>query len=301
MNKTKKLISLLLAVVLIMAFPATAFATDRYDNAFVDGYYNQSHQYCVRIGNFGMSEVMRAYINLMEEYPNDACAFAIRCTFFSGDDPDNCDIYDLYCMPTQDSCYAALLIDGQISDYHSDIINAAAYAYDTDLIDAGVVVVFDGDAGFLEVLKKCKAVVIQTYLSRGTDIYGIGEDEITAHTIATNFQGLDEPVADEPVVDEPVTNEPVVDEPIADEPVADEPVVDEPVADEPAADEPAADEPAADEPVADEPAADTPVVDTNNTVDTGKDNPDTGAEGIAAIAAIGITAIGAALLSKKKK
>ncbi len=35
--------------------------------------------------------------------------------------------------------------------------------------------------------------------------------------------------------------------------------------------------------------------------DTGKDNPDTGAEGIAAITAIGITAVGAALLSKKKK
>lgn len=71
--------------------------------------------------------------------------------------------------------------------------------------------------------------------------------------------------------------------------------------DEPVVDEPVANEPVADEPVADEPVADTPVVDTDAAVDTGKDNPDTGAEGIAAIAAIGITAIGAALLSKKKK
>ncbi len=158
---------------------------------------------------------------------------------------------------------------------------------------------FIGD--YAPVIKDGKAYLIDRNMNIVSD--GVEADGVS--TIGENLytirKGEERYLMTFKLNDSAATDEPVADEPIADEPVADEPIADEPVADEPIADEPIADEPVADEPVADEPAADTPVVDTDVAVDTGKDNPDTGAEGIAAIAAIGITAIGAALLSKKKK
>lgn len=293
MNRTKKLISLLLAVVLIMAFPATAMAleTDTYADACIGGHYIQDHDtYCVQISNIDLPKLMTLFLEVAAAFPDDECIYLAQCCFSSE--------YNIQCWANKtDSGAVICTLDGQISNYSNDITSSTPYTIDAEFTDCGFMVYFDGDADFLEVLKESKEAIIKTYISHDMDVVQIG----TSLVIQTNFEGLDEPVVDEPVVDEPVTDEPIADEPVADEPVADEPVADEPVADEPATDEPVADEPVADEPVADEPVADTPVVDTNAAVDTGKDNPDTGAGGIAAVAAIGITAVGAALLSKKKK
>ena len=108
-------------------------------------------------------------------------------------------------------------------------------------------------------------------------------DVIPYNADGVDVRTLDGAVADEPVVDEPVVDEPVVDEPVVDEPVVDEPVVDEPVVDEPVVDEPAVD-------------TDAPAADAGD-----KASPDTGVEGIAAVAGVVALAGVAVVASRKRK
>lgn len=124
--------------------------------------------------------------------------------------------------------------------------------------------------------------------SNTVSVYGWAvEDVVLYNADGVDVRTLDGAATDEPVEDTPVEDEPVVDEPIEDEPVVDEPIEDEPVVDEPVVDEPVVDEPAVD---TDAPAT-----------ETGKDSPDTGVEGIAAVAGVVALAGVAVVASRKRK
>ncbi len=120
------------------------------------------------------------------------------------------------------------------------------------------------------------ANVSSMYKFEVVDVIPYNADGVDVRTL----DGAVDAPADEPV-EEP-TDEPVVDEPVVDEPIVDEPIVDEPVADEPAADDTVAD--------TDAPAT-----------ETGKDSPDTGVEGIAAVAGVVALAGVAVVASRKRK
>ncbi len=155
--------------------------------------------------------------------------------------------------------------------------------------DAGA---FIGD--YAPVLEDGKAYLIDRNMTRVTD--EIDADGVSSlsngklflvrvedvYYLAT-YAAADETIEDEPATDKPITDEPIVDDPITDETITDAPIVDEPIEDKPTTDAPIIDE---------------PVVDSNN---NDKTSPDTGMGGIAGAAAISITALGAAVLSKKRK
>ncbi len=67
------------------------------------------------------------------------------------------------------------------------------------------------------------------------------------------------------------------------------------------AEEPVASEPVADDTTADEPVADDTVVDTDAAVESDKASPDTGVEGVAAVAGLAALAAGALVISTKRK
>lgn len=109
----------------------------------------------------------------------------------------------------------------------------------------------------------------------------------------------DAPVEDTPVVDEPVveeTEEIVVEE--TEEIVVEET---EEIVVEETEDVVVSDEPVEDEPVADEPVEDTPAVDTEAPTTGDKQSPDTGVEGIAAVAGVVALAGAAVVASRKRK
>ncbi len=126
-----------------------------------------------------------------------------------------------------------------------------------------------------------------------------------------NADGVDirELKADAPVVDEPVVDEPVVDEPVVEE--TEEIVVEETeeivveeteeIVVEETEEIVVSDEPVVDEPVVDEPAVDEPAVDTEAPTTGDKQSPDTGVEGIAAVAGVVALAGAAVVASRKRK
>lgn len=117
-----------------------------------------------------------------------------------------------------------------------------------------------------------------------------------------NADGVDirDVKADAPVVDEPVVEEPVVEETVEDEPVVEETIeiVESEESEDVVVEETA--EIVEDEPVADEPVADEPAVDTEAPTTGDKQSPDTGVEGIAAVAAV-LTLAGASVVASRKR
>lgn len=110
--------------------------------------------------------------------------------------------------------------------------------------------------------------------------------------------------ADAPVVDEPVVDEPVVEETVEDEPVVEETieiVESEESEDIVVVESEEIEETVEDEPVADEPVADEPAVDTDAPTTGDKQSPDTGVEGIAAVAGVVALAGAAVVASRKRK
>ncbi len=125
-----------------------------------------------------------------------------------------------------------------------------------------------------------------------TSLYGFAvKDVVLYNAEGVDVRTLDGAAADDTVVDEPVADDTVVDEPVADDTVVDEPVADDTVVDEPVADDT----------VVDEPVADDTVVDTDAATEAGKDSPDTGVEGIAAVAGVVALAGVAVVASRKRK
>ena len=105
--------------------------------------------------------------------------------------------------------------------------------------------------------------------------------------------------ADE-AADEDTADEDTADEDAADEDVAEDDAADEDVAEDDAADEDVAEDDAAEEDTAEEDTADTTTEDTTATTGD-KTTPDTGVEGVAAVAGLAIVAAGAVIVAKKRK
>ncbi len=309
MKKPRKIIAVLLAAMMLFILPVSASAVD--GDTYVDGFWNGEEQYCLRIGNFGLV-ILTNYVsaNLPED---NTWVIRLKCRADDG---------ATFICAIDSSLNVSVLT--QLSEAEWDFgenapLGGRIYINDASLDDTGIVIFFDKDSDYLVDFADCETFYIQCALecTDPSDNMSVGEPN-KWYTMDFAFNGLeeyktsdepavdepatDEPIVDEPVVDEPIVDEPITDEPVVDEPVVDEPITDEPVVDEPIVDEPITDEPVVDEPVVDEPITDEPVVDTNFDVDSGdKTSPDTGMGGIAAVAAVSITALGAAILSKKRK
>lgn len=122
------------------------------------------------------------------------------------------------------------------------------------------------------------ANVTSLYKFEVVDVIPYNADGVDIRTLDGVVTTPDEPVVDEPTVDEPTVDEPIVDEPIVDE----QPTVDEPIVDEPT-------------------NGDTAVDTDAPSTETGKDSPDTGVEGIAAVAGVVALAGAAVVASRKRK
>lgn len=284
MKTKKKILVILLSVAMLFVFPATAFADD--DDTYLIGSYTDNGDYRIEYGNLSVDHFVEG---LTKQGQNDIGGW-IHTVILS---------YDI-----RFNDGTSLVIEYE--DIHGgETITATASingetltaAVETATDDEKVIAIYlEESSEALAVLLNCKTAEAQmtgivnnqeTYTYRMQDENG---EYYTYMPITLELNVNNTP------------SKPITDEPIDDEPIIDEPIEDEPVVDEPATDEPVADEPVVDEPVIDEPATNDPVVDTNVDVDsTDKTSPDTGMGGIAAIAAVSITALGAAVLSKKRK
>ena len=142
---------------------------------------------------------------------------------------------------------------------------------------------------------------IQDY-SEMKDAYEyVVSDLVILDAAGNDLNAADAPAVDEPVVDEPVVDEPVVDEPVVEE--TEEIVVEETeeIVVEETEEIVVSEEPVVDEPVVDEPAVDEPAVDTDAPTTGDKQSPDTGVEGIAAVAGVVALAGAAVVASRKRK
>lgn len=121
--------------------------------------------------------------------------------------------------------------------------------------------------------------------------------------VLVDVNGNDVNAADAPAEDTPVEDEPVVDEPVVEE--TEEIVVEE--TEEIVVEETEdfvveeTEDVVVDEPVEDEPVADEPVADTDAPTAGDKQSPDTGVEGIAAVAGVVALAGAAVVASRKRK
>ncbi len=294
MKTKKKIIAILLSLAMIFVLPVTASALYTYD-PYVFAYIAQdgSEQCLLYIKNYGLDICLS---NALAYATEQSCDITDVITNISIDGKYIicCSGEDLSALPNV--AVAEIGSDGTYNWDESTNIPLGAYYYITEN-DVGIVICFDNSSEYVSKLANTNNVLFQceAILSDGNKIavgdstswntvntfdnylndYKTSNDTVVdtkAPTEETKEDNSDANIDLDSITDEPVTNEPIVDEPVADEPVVDEPVADE------------------------------PVVDTN--VDAGsadKTSPDTGMGGIAALAAISITGLGAAVLSKKRK
>lgn len=264
MKTKKKILVILLSVAMLFVFPATAFAED--DDTYLIGSYTDNGDYRIEYGNLSVDHFVEG---LTKQGQNDIGGW-IHTVILS------------YDIRFNDGTSLAI----EYEDIHGGETITATASINGETLTAAVETATDNEkviAIYLEESSEALAVLLNCKTAEA-QMTGIVNNQETYTYRMQDENG--EYYTYMPITLELNVNstpsKPITDEPIADEPVADEPIVDEPIVDEPIADE--------------------PVVDTNVDVDsTDKTSPDTGMGGIAAVAAVSITALGAAILSKKRK
>jgi len=315
MRKTRKIMALLLSAVMLFAFPVSAMAED--GDTYVDGFWNADEQYCLRIGNFGLV-VLTDYIT--KQAPNDD-TWIIRLRCRVGDSV----VFNCALNSTLEATVIPSSIDYEDWDFSENApLGARIYINDSSLNDTGIVIFFDKNSDYLTELADCTSVSIQCeienadssiYLTVGelyvwytmsADLKGLEEYKASNETVEDEYTSEETYEQVETIENQPETEEPVVEEtteeaPITNESTEEQPIINE-TTEEPVINETTEDEPVAEETIEDRPADDTPAVDTEAPTDTDKGgSPDTGANGIAATAALSIVALGAVMLSRKNR
>lgn len=327
MKKTKKIISVLLALAMAFIMPVSATAVDL--DTYADGFWNQDEQYCLRLGNFGLV-VLTNYVSTQAP-SDDTWVIYVRCRV--GDSV----VFHCSINSSLNVSVVPSSVDYEDWDFSDNApLGARIYINDSSLDDTGMVIFFDKDSDYLADLANCNEIFIQREVKNADSSINltVGEPDVW-YSFPVNFDGLDEyktsdNKTDETAEEQPVTEEtveeiiseetPVIDEiteetPIVEEITEETPVVDESTEEAPAVSEnpeesttsketeeeiPVADETEEETPVAEE-TKEVPVVDTDVAVDMDKGgSPDTGADGIAVTAAAAVVALGVLVLSRRK-
>ena len=321
MNTKKKIIAILLSVALVFVSSVTAFAAD--GDTYVDGFMNQDGQYCMRIGNFGMVNLVN-YVSA--QAPGDD-TWNIRVRLWVGDNT----VFHCSLDSNLNATVIPTKVDSENTFYDWDFsenapLGARVYINDNQFSDTGIVIFFDNDSEYLYQIANADKVKIQTELeNEDSSVYVTIGDPGIWYSLDADFRGLDDykTAADTPAD----TTEPTVE---TEEVIAEtEEIIDE--TEEIAAETEeivieteeiiTADEeteeiiPETEDIAAEtEEPAPAPETEENNQIitetpeetkpadtDTTKTNPNTGMASVAACSAAAILAFGAVTLSRKKK
>ncbi len=191
MKKLKKTLALLLCAAMIFMFPAMTYAAD--GDTYVDGFMNQDGQYCMRVGNFGMVNLVN-YI--AAQAPGDD-TWHIRVRILV----DNSTVF--HC--SLDSNLNATVVPSKVGSsevsetafYDWDFsdnapIGARVYINDDQFSDTGIVIFFNDDSIYLKELANVDTILIQTELeNEDSSVFVTIGDPGVWYTINAEFKGLE--------------------------------------------------------------------------------------------------------------